>query len=112
MANGGYVAQFIAPSPLRHFWSLAIEEQFYLVWPPILVGLLAIARRRRRPVTVWAGLGAIGVASIVAAWMSDPADAYLGTLARAVALVAGAALAFAFRRTPMAATRQRIGGGA
>ena len=37
-----YFAQFSAPSPLRHFWSLAIEEQFYLIWPMVV---LTMSRR-------------------------------------------------------------------
>ena len=39
-----YAALFSSPSPLLHFWSLAIEEQFYLLWPIVLVILLAVTR--------------------------------------------------------------------
>lgn len=102
VANGGYVQQFVSPSPLRHFWSLAIEEQFYLVWPLVLIGLLALVRRWGRG-AMWAGLGVLAGASIVSAAVSSPEQAYLGTLSRAVALVAGAALAWWFRDTPMRA---------
>src|SRR4030095_2526509 len=42
----GYWDLFAQPSPLDHMWSLAIEEQFYLLWPPIVLGLLVLARRR------------------------------------------------------------------
>ena len=44
-AHQSYFAQFSAPSPLQHTWSLAIEEQFYLVWPLVLLLLLHVARR-------------------------------------------------------------------
>ena len=39
-----YFAQDTGPSPLQHYWSLAVEEQFYVVWPLLLVGCLAVAR--------------------------------------------------------------------
>src|SRR5690606_2651409 len=36
------------PSPVQHYWSLSIEEQFYIVWPPIMIAGAALARRASR----------------------------------------------------------------
>ncbi|MFI5956716.1 acyltransferase family protein [Cryptosporangium sp. NPDC051539] len=92
VASGqSYVDAFAPPSPLRHAWSLAVEEQFYLVWPLVVA---ALAGRRR---TLLAVAGTLTVASAV--WMGfryaaeDPSRAYYGTDTRAHALLAGAVVA-------------------
>ncbi len=56
-AHQSYFAQFAAPSPLEHTWSLAIEEQFYLLWPLVLLAVLGWRRhvRRRRAGAVTTG---------------------------------------------------------
>lgn len=94
--GGDYFAQTAAPSPLQHTWSLGIEEQFYLLWPLLLLGLLA-GRRPLRRLFVTCVVGA----SASAIWLSllhradDPARAYFGTDTRAASLLIGAALAAA-----------------
>ncbi len=99
-----YFAQFGSPSPLRHMWSLAIEEQWYLVWPLVFAGIVTIARSRLRVIgTIIVGL-AIGSAALMAL-LHQPGDAtraYYGTDTRAQALLIGSALAVAIsaRRTP------------
>ncbi|WP_292889495.1 acyltransferase family protein [Microbacterium sp.] len=88
-------------SPLQHFWSLSIEEQFSLVWPLLLlaaVALLPVAARRGRAARRLTGLIALALvaASAVAAvrlTASDPAGAYFSTFARAGELGVGAVLA-------------------
>ncbi len=97
--DGDYFEQDRETSPLQHFWSLGVEEQFYLVWPALLVLLLVgLARRRsRRPSTrvmVAAVLGVIWCASY--AWCLAEAGqpaAYYGALPRAWELATGALLA-------------------
>ncbi|WP_437385057.1 acyltransferase family protein [Plantibacter flavus] len=90
-----------APSPLQHFWSLSIEEQFYLVWPVLLVVVFALvargtASRVRTRMVIAALLLAMVVASLAfGLWQSQsaPQAAYFSTGARVWELGAGALLA-------------------
>jgi len=92
-----YFTQFSTPSPLQHTWSLAIEEQFYLVWPLVIVLLLRWARRSwRRVGTGLCVVGALASAAAMAALYhagSDPSRVYYGTDTRAFDLLVGAGLA-------------------
>ncbi len=109
-AHQSYFAQFSTPSPLQHTWSLAIEEQFYLVWPLLLLLLVHFARR------AWRGTGVLltvtlGIASTILMAIlfhpgSDPSRVYYGTDTRLFDLMAGATLAF------LAASRPQPGAGA
>jgi peptidoglycan/LPS O-acetylase OafA/YrhL/lysophospholipase L1-like esterase len=100
--HSSYFAQFGPPSPLGHLWSLAVEEQFYLLWPWLLVLGLRCTRgrpeRTRRYVLAAATLvlAAASVAGMVALYHPgyDPTRVYDGTDTRAFALLIGAALAF------------------
>ena len=86
----------VAPSPLLHFWSLAVEEQFYLLWPAFLVAVARRPRQYRRVVVT--SIVTIGVASFVlSAWLTDvrPTWAFYLLPARMGELLAGAALAAA-----------------
>jgi len=93
--HGSYFARFALPLPLDHLWSLAIEEQFYLVWPwLLLVGIWALRSRWRLAVVTLAG-------AACSAWAMghlyhpgyDPTRVYEGTDTRAFGLLVGAALA-------------------
>lgn len=86
-------------SPLRHAWSLSIEEQFYLTWPPLMLTVLAAARRSprvARPAVVVAGVaGVLAVASFVwaavlSAHVDDLSRIYFGTDSRVGAILLGA----------------------
>lgn len=90
-----YFDQFEAPSPLRHAWSLSIEEQFYFVWPTLGLLLLKLGRGRLRWLLVATLTLIAGSAYILAhVHMPDaPARAYFGTDARAHELLVGALLA-------------------
>lgn len=98
-----YLTAENAPSPVQHFWSLAVEEQFYIIWPLLILALVWWHRRSgwslRR--TLMAGLALIAVPSFVWSVMltdSLPGRAYFVTTTRVWELAAGAALAIAATR--------------
>ena len=100
-----YFAPGDVPSPVVHYWSLAVEEQFYLVWPALLFGLwLLLSRRSEAPTRrLVAVVGTIGVASAVASVVLTPSNAtYYGTHTRAYQLLAGAVLALVLVRREQA----------
>jgi len=100
-AGRTYGSKFEAPSPLEHFWSLSVEQQFYVVLPLLLLGLLtlAAARRMTSPVRLVAvAMGAVVAVSGFLNWFfarSSLDRAYFGTDTRAAELAAGALLACA-----------------
>ena len=88
-----YADLFAAPSPLLHFWSLAIEEQFYLLFPLVGYVLLKVLRvGRRRFGQVLMGLMALSLAITLFAGYSQD-RIYFGTETRSFELLAGALLA-------------------
>src|SRR6185437_10750635 len=95
-----YFAQGLEPSPVLHLWSLAIEEQFYLVWPGLMLAVTWFWRRRGKSVrpVLWVALALILAGSLIyGVFLTDdkPAFAYFDTFARAWELALGAALALA-----------------
>ena len=93
-----YFAQDIEPSPVLHLWSLAIEEQFYLVWPSLILAVTWWWRRRGASVrpALWVAFVAIFVASLAFGIYytdSQPSAAYFSTFGRAWELALGALLA-------------------
>jgi peptidoglycan/LPS O-acetylase OafA/YrhL len=93
-----YFAEMQGPSPLEHTWSLAIEEQYYLVWPLLLILLV----RRVSPRALAAVMVALLLLSVVLMAVlydeGDPSVAYFGTFSRMHELLVGSLLAFAVRQ--------------
>jgi len=97
-ATQDYWALFQAPSPLQHTWSLAIEEQFYLVWPLVFVGLLVWWKRAAAQAVSVTAVTLAGSSGLLMVVLYDPANtnrAYYGADSRAAAVLLGAALAAA-----------------
>lgn len=128
-AHQSYWAGFASQSPLKHTWTLGIEEQFYLLWPLVMVAVLAggVARRRasarrrrprpRRAVEAWRRTGlvvTVGGTLLSAGWMAwlrhhgaSVNRVYLGTDTRAFDLLAGAMVAFVVAARPEPRRRAR-----
>ncbi len=100
VSGQSYFDLFATPSPLRHLWSLAIEEQFYLVWPIVVLACLRIRRGGTGLLTAVCGVG--GIASVVAMHAlynaQEPSRAYYGTDTRVHTLLVGALLGLALLR--------------
>lgn len=91
----------VDPPLLRHLWSLAVEEQWYLLWPFVFVGLSWLGWRARRTACL---LASVALAIFTVVWLvrANGADRvnllYLSTPTRSAGLLLGAAVAFAWRR--------------
>ncbi len=97
VAQKSYFEQLGRPSLVQHLWSLAVEEQFYLVWPLIFVGGMKLFGRKRFPVVIIAMAFASAVLMFVLFTPgTDPSRVYYGTDTRAAGLLFGCALAFAW----------------
>jgi peptidoglycan/LPS O-acetylase OafA/YrhL len=99
-----YFNQSLPPSPLQHYWSLSVEEQFYFVWPWLLLGLLLTGRRlrwwRHEHTRLVAGIAIAAISGVSLAWAFDqtaanPTTAYFSTFDRAWELGLGALIAIA-----------------
>jgi peptidoglycan/LPS O-acetylase OafA/YrhL len=92
--NQSYFETIGRPSLFVHLWSLAIEEQFYLLWPLVLALLLMAGRRVGLAATVAGTIGSAVWMAVLFQPGSDPSRVYYGTDTRLTGLLLGAALAF------------------
>lgn len=112
-------------APLRHLWSLAVEEQYYLLWPLVMLGLMRLGRRRLPELSLWLIGAAFAIAAVTAVLFhsgpTDPVAAntpgaywtiagrpisrndtlYLSTVTRSSGLLLGAAFAMLWRPVAM-----------
>jgi peptidoglycan/LPS O-acetylase OafA/YrhL len=113
--NQSYFARFAPPEPLDHLWSLAVEEQFYLIWPwLLLLGVFFIRRRGARGIP-WLAVPtlALATASAIAMYVLyhpgvDPTRVYEGTDTRAAGLLIGAALAMVWPSSRAGRTTRKV----
>ncbi len=91
-----YAALFSSPSPLLHFWSLAIEEQFYWVFPLLTAGVFAVGRGSVRVyAAVLTGLLAVSAVATVALGVEEATTVYYATYTRMGEILVGSLLAVA-----------------
>ena len=98
-----YLTEDAAPSPVLHFWSLGVEEQFYVVWPLLILALVWLLVRRRRaaassvsPAALAIALAALGVVSFaLSLWLTSRVQpwAFFGMPTRAWEFAIGGLLA-------------------
>jgi peptidoglycan/LPS O-acetylase OafA/YrhL len=93
-----YLAEDVTPSPVQHFWSLSVEEQFYLLWPLLVLAAALVAARYgvRRKVALAVGLTAVALPSLLWAGhqaVASPERAYFATSVRIWEFAVGAFVA-------------------
>ena len=109
LTGATYFDSWERPSLLRHLWSLAVEEQFYLLWPLIIAAALAALGRRLSLSLITA---AVTASAFAMAMLHEPGGSvtrvYYGTDTRASGLLIGAALAFVWSAGPVAVGARQL----
>ncbi|MDN5744933.1 MAG: acyltransferase, partial [Nocardioidaceae bacterium] len=110
-----YLAEGVGASPVQHYWSLAVEEQFYIVWPLLIALVIALVRRKRHRALLVTIL-AVSAASF--AWsvhysVAQPGLSFFVSTTRLWELGVGALLALAYPRVTSSARwlREAVGWG-
>jgi len=109
-AHQSYFSLYGPPPVFQHLWSLAVEEQFYLIWPLLLTGILLVVRRKpARVIIAWV----LAIASALTMWAvykpgADPSLVYYGTDTHALGLLAGAAIALTWPLKKVAASAGKL----
>ena len=100
-----YLASDAPPSPFQHYWTLGVEEQFYLVWPVLIIGTAWLLRRRNNAalrakpfVLVLASVGAVSLTLAVMWTHTSPPWAFFSLPTRAWELAAGGLVALSIRQ--------------
>jgi peptidoglycan/LPS O-acetylase OafA/YrhL len=110
LADRSYFEAFGRPSLFQHLWSLAVEEQFYFIWPLLLwFGLTRLGRARTVGVMIAIAVASLLLMAILYDPHQDPSRIYYGTDTRAEQLLIGAMLAFAW---PLGRMTGKMGRGA
>jgi peptidoglycan/LPS O-acetylase OafA/YrhL len=107
--GGSYFEQFGGQSPFTHLWSLAIEGQFYFLWPFVVWGMLKFGWRRRW-IALLLGILALGSAGLMAILYAPDAinRAYYGTDTRVFAILIGAVVAFIWPTQNLPTISERV----
>ena len=108
ISGRAYANLLATPSPLLHYWSLAVEEQFYLVLAPLIAGLLALTRGRKA--LLGGALAVLATLSFIDGWLvvNQSIDrAYYGTDTRALEFLIGALLAVVMSRRYLTTLQSR-----
>jgi len=108
-----YFESFGPASPFGHLWSLAVEEQFYLIWPLVLLVVIRFSPKRGKLALWTLAAAAVSAGAMIMLYQPgvDPSRVYYGTDTRAFALLIGAALAIVWPSSKLSSTlssRSRI----
>jgi peptidoglycan/LPS O-acetylase OafA/YrhL len=107
-SHQSYFEQFARPSLFRHLWSLAVEEQFYLLWPIVFAACITRFGRQRLVIGVIAGAIASSLLMLVLFDPANPNRVFYGTDTRATPLLIGVALAFLWHPDRLHAATGRL----